>query len=206
MTAIAVPPSAITSGISTAIAAIFISNASIFLPRYSGVRPIIKPATNTATMAKISMPYSPEPTPPKITSPSCISHIGTRPPSGVNESCIALTEPLEAAVVAVAHSAELAMPKRVSLPSMLAPACSALGVSGRRRAACSAGLPACSAPTHSASSTTNTASSRREWPSPGACRRPSCRTCSTAPPGSAGSPAPRGNWTAASGSRTDAPS
>ena len=36
--------------------AIFISNASIFLPRYSGVRPTISPARNTATMANISMP------------------------------------------------------------------------------------------------------------------------------------------------------
>ena len=39
-----------------------------------------------------------------------------------------LTEPLEAAVVAVAHSAELAMPKRTSLPSMLPPGWSALAV------------------------------------------------------------------------------
>ena len=46
---------------------------------------------------------------------------GTRPPSGVNESCIELTEPFEAAVVAVAQSAELATPKRTSLPSMLPP-------------------------------------------------------------------------------------
>jgi hypothetical protein len=65
------------------IEAIFISKASIFLPRYSGVRPIIRPAMNTAMIAKTSIPYSPDPTPPKITSPSCISHIGTRPPSGV---------------------------------------------------------------------------------------------------------------------------
>ena len=78
---------------------------------------------NTATMANNSMPYSPEPTPPKITSPSCISHIGAKPPSGVKESCIELTEPLEAAVVAVAQSAEFTTPKRVSLPSMLPPAC-----------------------------------------------------------------------------------
>ncbi len=56
MTAIAVP-TRITSGTSkSATAAIFISNDWIFLPRYSGVRPIISPATNTATMAKISMP------------------------------------------------------------------------------------------------------------------------------------------------------
>ncbi len=72
------------------------------------------------------MPYSPEPTPPKITSPSWISHSGTRPPSGVNESCIELTEPLDAAVVVVAHNAELTTPKRVSLPSMLAPDCIAV--------------------------------------------------------------------------------
>ena len=36
--------------------AIFISYASIFLPRYSGVRPTIRPAMNTATIANISMP------------------------------------------------------------------------------------------------------------------------------------------------------
>ena len=36
--------------------AIFISKASIFLPRYSGVRPTMSPATNTAMMAKTSMP------------------------------------------------------------------------------------------------------------------------------------------------------
>ena len=46
----------------------------------------------------------------------------------MKESCIALTEPLDAAVVAVAHSAELAMPKRTSLPSMLPPGCVALCV------------------------------------------------------------------------------
>ena len=106
-------------------AAILISKASIFLPRYSGVRPIIRPATNTVTMANTIMPYRPEPTPPKITSPSCISHIGTIPPIGVYESCMELTEPFDAAVVAVAHKAELTMPKRVSLPSMLPPACAA---------------------------------------------------------------------------------
>ena len=98
---------------------------------------------NTPTIAKISMPYRPEPTPPKITSPSCISNSGTRPPSGVNESCIALTAPLEAAVVAAANSAECAMPKRDSLPSMLPPDCSALAAWSTPSAA-SAGLPGCS--------------------------------------------------------------
>jgi hypothetical protein len=32
------------------------SNARIFLPRWPGVRPIISPAMNTATMARTSMP------------------------------------------------------------------------------------------------------------------------------------------------------
>ena len=44
---------------------------------------------------------------------------GTNPPSGVNESCIEFTAPQEASVVIVAKSAELKMPKRTSLPSML---------------------------------------------------------------------------------------
>ena len=99
---------------------------------------------NTATTANISMPYRPLPTPPNTTSPSCMSHIGTSPPSGVNESCIELTEPFDAAVVALAHSAEFAMPKRTSLPSMLPPDCVAtarlVDASASRR-----GLPDCSA-------------------------------------------------------------
>ena len=36
--------------------AILTSFASIFLPRYSGVRPTISPATNTAMMTNSSMP------------------------------------------------------------------------------------------------------------------------------------------------------
>ncbi len=82
---------------------------------------------NTATMTNASMPYRPEPTPPNTTSPICISAIGTSPPSGVNESCIEFTEPFDAAVVAVAHSAEPTGPKRTSLPSMFPPACVAEG-------------------------------------------------------------------------------
>jgi hypothetical protein len=65
-----------------AMATIFISKVSIFLPRYSGVRPIISPAMNTARMAKTSMPYRPEPTPPNTTSPSCISTRARRPQRG----------------------------------------------------------------------------------------------------------------------------
>ena len=43
---------------------------------------------------------------------------GTRPPSGVKESCIEFTAPQEASVVTVANSAEEKIPKRTSFPSM----------------------------------------------------------------------------------------
>jgi hypothetical protein len=55
-----------------------------------------------------------------------MSAMGTSPPSGMKLSCMALTEPLEAAVVAVAQRAESTMPKRVSLPSMVPPGESSL--------------------------------------------------------------------------------
>ena len=61
--------------------------------------------------------------PPKTTSPSWMLASGTRPPSGVKLSCIALTAPHEASVVTVAYSAEAATPKRASLPSMLPSDC-----------------------------------------------------------------------------------
>ena len=56
----------------------------------------------TVSTTMTSMPYSPAPTPPKITSPSCMLTSGTRPPSGVKESCIAFTAPQDASVVTVA--------------------------------------------------------------------------------------------------------
>ncbi len=46
----------------------------------------------------------------------------TSPESGMKLSCIASTEPFEAAVVEAAQSADRVAPKRCSLPSMLAPA------------------------------------------------------------------------------------
>ena len=55
-TAMAVPTSTTSGGSRIATEAIFISKASIFLPRYSGVRPIIRPATNTAISTNMIMP------------------------------------------------------------------------------------------------------------------------------------------------------
>ena len=81
---------------------------------------------NTDRMMKTRMPYIPAPTPPKITSPSMMLTSGTIPPSGVNESCQLLIAPQLASVVTVAKSAELAMPKRHSFPSMLPPGDSAV--------------------------------------------------------------------------------
>jgi len=69
----------------------------------------MSPATNIVTMAKANMPYRPEPTPPKVTSPSAILAINTIPPNGRKLSCIASTAP-PASVVTVAKSADGVMP------------------------------------------------------------------------------------------------
>ena len=58
----------------------------IFLPRYSGVRPIMRPPMNTAMMAYIKIVYMPLPVPPGVTSPSIIPVRRPKPPIGVNES------------------------------------------------------------------------------------------------------------------------
>ncbi len=55
---------------------------------------------NTAMMRRPACRRGPSRRRRRSTSPSCISNIGTSPPSGVKESCIELTEPFEAAVVA----------------------------------------------------------------------------------------------------------
>ena len=97
----------------------FISRDSIFLPRYSGVRPTISPAMKTDMRTNIRIPKSPAPTPPNTTSPSSMLTSGTMPPKGLKLSCIELTAPHDVPVVTVANKAELATPKRVSLPSRL---------------------------------------------------------------------------------------
>ena len=53
-----------------------------------------------------------------------MSHIGTSPPSGVNESCIALTPPFERRGGSRrVQSADDETPNRTSLPSMFPPGC-----------------------------------------------------------------------------------
>jgi hypothetical protein len=51
-----------------------------------------------------------------------MSNIAMPPPCGVRLSCIESTAPVEVSVVAAPNSAPAASPKRVSLPSMAAPA------------------------------------------------------------------------------------
>ena len=46
---------------------------------------------------------------------------GSMPPRGLRLSCMAFTEPFEAAVVVIAQSMLAAVPKRLSLPSIGAP-------------------------------------------------------------------------------------
>ena len=74
--------------------AIFISKDSTFLPRYSGVRPTIKPGDEHRRAPNTSIPYSPAPTPPGVISPSRMWNIGTSPLIGCRLSCMALTAPV----------------------------------------------------------------------------------------------------------------
>ena len=99
----------------------FISVGSIFLPRYSGVRPTISPAMKTARIASTRMPYRPEPTPPGETSDSMMFTSTTPPPNGVIESCELFTAPVDVPVVEAAKAALPGIPNRTSLPSMLPP-------------------------------------------------------------------------------------
>ena len=61
------------------------------------------------------------PTPPKITSLADRFAKGTAPPMPVKDSIALLTAPQEVTVVTTSKSAEPAIPKRCSLPSMLPP-------------------------------------------------------------------------------------
>ena len=84
----AVKPRMLAPRTSTTSIAIFISKASTFLPRYSGVRPTIRPAMNTARIAPMtSIPYRPAPIPPGVISPSSMLNSGTRPAIGWKLSC-----------------------------------------------------------------------------------------------------------------------
>ncbi len=105
----------------------FISPAWIFLPRYSGVRPTIRPAMNTLRMARISLPYRPAPAPPGLTSPEQDVHERHRAAQGrVALVRRVVASPAEVAVMALPSSAELPTPKRVSLPSRLPPTLAAV--------------------------------------------------------------------------------
>ena len=108
-----------SAGATTITTAMRISAGPSFFPRYSGERPIIKLATNTASTAKPSRPTNPVPTPPPTTSPSPMSASGTSVPIGVMASIDALAEPLEVALVSAVHAADSPTPIRHSFPSIL---------------------------------------------------------------------------------------
>src|SRR5580704_12584577 len=99
-------------------AAYFISCGRIFLPRYSGVRPTISPATKTVTMARISRPYMPAPMPPGAISPSAMSNSAMPPPNGVSESWKQFTAPVDVTVVDPANNEQPDVPNLVSTPSV----------------------------------------------------------------------------------------
>ena len=113
-------------GAKTAIIAIFISYASTFLPRNSGVRPTIRPAIKTVIKTKIIIPYNPEPTPPNMISPSIMLNIETSPDRGDKLSCMQFTAPQEVLVVVTDHNTLFITPNLVSFPSMLPATCNTL--------------------------------------------------------------------------------
>ncbi len=116
----AVKPRMLAPRTSATSIAILISKASTFLPRYSGVRPTIRPAMNTARIAPMtSIPYMPAPMPPGVISPSSMLNSGTSPAIGWKLSCQELIAPVLVPVVAAMNSPPTAAPKRTSLPSML---------------------------------------------------------------------------------------
>src|SRR5712691_1378263 len=99
-------------------AAYFISVGLIFLPMYSGVRPTIRPPTNTVTIARTKIPYMPAPTPPGAISPSAMSNRAMPPPNGVSESWKQFTDPVEVTVVDAANNEQAGRPNLVSTPSI----------------------------------------------------------------------------------------
>ena len=108
------------------------------------MRPTIRPPMKTASRTNTSIEYRPVPTPPNTTSLIAeVRRAATAPPSPVSDSIEALTAPLEVTVVIAVQSAELAMPKRCSLPSMLPPVEPRCDGADARR--CWAGVPCCSA-------------------------------------------------------------
>ncbi len=119
--ATAVPTSTTSGVVSRYSEANFTSRPPSFLPRYSGVRPTINPATNTVITASTNIPYRPEPVPPGATSPSIMFSSSVAPPRLVYESWKLSTDPVDVNVVPVANVAEFGTPKRVSVPSVLAP-------------------------------------------------------------------------------------
>ena len=82
----------------------FTSLAWIFLPRYSGVRPTMRPPMNTAMMAKARIVYMPAPGAAR--GDLAEHHAGEQPmpPIGVNESFEPVTEPVEVCVDTTSNS------------------------------------------------------------------------------------------------------
>ena len=102
--AIAVNTSTIKAVNNAPIVTSLMSLGSIFLPRYSGVRPTIRPPMNTASRTNSSIMYNPVPTPPKTDSEYPRLTIGTRPPRPVSDWNAPLTAPQETTVVIAVNS------------------------------------------------------------------------------------------------------
>jgi len=108
----------VTGPVSAYSTIILFSFGPICLPRYSGVRPIMSPARNTAITAVIIMLKIPVPRPQR--SPLLKKMTSrTKPPREVKLSFAALAEPVAVLEVTMPARAVPPIPNRTSLPSML---------------------------------------------------------------------------------------
>ena len=129
----------------TASIAIFTSFCSIFLPKYSGVRPTIKSGDENGHDGEQEHSVQSSAHAAEDHFTGLMLNRGTKPPIGVKLSCMPMTAPQLASVVMVANRAVAAMPKRVSFPSMFPPGLMSRGRGIPAPSLARVGLPDCSA-------------------------------------------------------------
>ena len=138
--------------------AIFISKASIFLPRYSGVRPTISPAMNTATIDEHQHAVEPG-------ADAAEDHLAELHEQQRDQAAERRERVVHRVDRAVGGGGGRRRPERRVARCRSGPPCppccrraAAPWRPGRRRACASSGLPACSAAVQTSTSTARTAS------------------------------------------------
>src|SRR2546422_11381850 len=107
----------------------FTSLAVIFTPKYSGVRPDIRPTMKTVRTMNMTMYITPTPFPPGVAWISIPLNAESMT-SGFTLDSDALTEPVVTAVVTTVQKTEKQPPQRTSIPG---PTTAKLGVNAIKR-------------------------------------------------------------------------